>query len=203
MLSLKYLIVLPLLSSLTLGSPFPLPDADPNPDPTASISERATSPKLFTVQAFQSPNPTGSGLTGYYLSSTKSGALVLSSSAPSPPTVLYVDSGAHAYLNTNSPTPVYLDTATGALTAGSSVPNTGLTVPFYHLGTGKTVYTEQNGFATEGAAVFQWIGSQNSAWFACPLAGKPGNYGLVKQMTVVNPDVSNCIAVELSAIDYP
>ena len=203
MLSLKYLTILPLLSSLVLGSPFPLANAEPNPDPAASLSDRATSPKLFTVQAFQFPNPTGTGLTGYYLTSTKSGALILSPSAPNSPTVLYVDSGAHAYLNTNSPTPVYIDTATGALTSGTSVPNTGLTVPFYHLGTGKTVYTEQNGFATEGAAVFQWIGSQNTAWFACPLADKPGKYGLVKQMTVVNPDVSNCITVELSAIDYP
>ena len=56
---------------------------------------------------------------------------------------------------------------------------------------------------TEGAAVFQWIGSENSSWFACLLAGKAGKYALVKQMTVVNPDLSNCISVELSAIDYP
>lgn len=63
----------------------------------------------------------------------------------------------------------------------------------------------QNGYATEGAAVFQWVGSENGAWFACPLGtgGKGGQaLGLVKQMTVVNPDVGNCSAVELGAVDY-
>ena len=206
MLHLQSFVLLFLSLSLSLASPFPSPntEADAVPDQTRSISSRAANPKLFTVQAFQFPNPTGVGLTGYYLSSTKTG-LVLTSVAPWPPTVLYVDTTGKAFLNTNSPTPIYLDTATGTLSAGSSPPNTALTVPFYHLGTGKTLYVEQNGFATEGSAVFQWIGSENDSWFACPLSdkGNAGKYSVVKQMTVTNPDVSNCTALELGAIDYP
>ena len=86
--------------ALVAASPVPNPNADADADaiPTPTLSTRASSPRLFTVQAFESPYPSGTGLTAYYLSATKSGALYLSSAAPSPATVLYVDSGTKAYL---------------------------------------------------------------------------------------------------------
>lgn len=94
LLSLSFLFLL----SFAAAAPVSSPDADADAIPTPTLSNRASNPRLFTVQAFESPDPSGVGLTAYYLGATKSGTIYLSATAPSPATVLYVDSGTRAYL---------------------------------------------------------------------------------------------------------
>jgi hypothetical protein len=55
---------------------------------------------------------------------------------------------------------------------------------------------------TEPAAIFHWIGSMNSYWFACATPGGAG-YILYKMMTGSTlPMLAGCNAVELAALDY-
>ena len=92
MRSLRSLSLL-LLSSLAYTSPLPDAGAETN-----ALVDRSAHPRLFTVQSFQLAQPSGSGLTGYYLTTSKNGGLILQNTAPNPATVLYVDTDAKAFL---------------------------------------------------------------------------------------------------------
>lgn len=88
---------------------------------------------------------------------------------------------------------IYIDTTDGHLgyTTSSSTPAGALFVYFEHLGKGTGIAPPD--------AVFNWIGSDNSFWFACPVNG--GKYQVVKSLTNTIPNLSKCTALQLAAID--
>ena len=98
---------------------------------------------------------------------------------------------------------VFIDTFDGHLgytIPGKPTPEGAVLVDFLHLGHGTTAYTQGNGFTTEAPGVFQWIGSENSGWVACPVNG--GGYQVSKIMSAAQ-DFGSCITgVSLAAIDY-
>lgn len=100
---------------------------------------------------------------------------------------------------------VFIDTVDGHLgysDAGEDKLLPGaIVVNFLHLGSGTAVYTDRGGLAVEPPAVFQWLGSQNDFWFACPRPD--GRYQMFKQMTAFGPpDLSGCTVLELAALNH-
>jgi hypothetical protein len=77
---------------LTLFLALPLAAASSLPH---SNTQRASASRTFTVQAYQSPYPTGQFLTGYYLFA-KGGSLYLAPNRPSDVPVLSVNSDSRA-----------------------------------------------------------------------------------------------------------
>lgn len=93
-------------------------------------------------------------------------------------------------------TPVYLNTVTGGLeyqdsnqkdaAAGANYVN------FYHLG----IYTT----FIPPSGLFQWVGSDNSYWFGCPVTGQADKYKIYKSLVPTN-SLNNCTVIQLVAVD--
>jgi len=99
---------------------------------------------------------------------------------------------------------VFIDPTDGHLgysLPGKPDPAGAVVVNFLHLGKGTTAYTVRNNYTSSPSGTFQWIGSDNSYWFACPNGG-PG-YQIYKQANTFGPpDLSACTVLTLAAIDY-
>ena len=177
-----------------------------------SATEKRAPTRSFTIQAFQSPAP--GGLTGYYLSAS-AGKFKLVQNSPNTKPVLNVDHqgqasltvrslshkhapASHVYLHpsllqTPTAAQIFIDTTDGRLGYGDLPPGSSIT-NFLHLGAGTIL-----GTSSEPPSKFQWIGSDNSGWFACSTG--TGSYQLYKQMTVSTKDLDACAVVELGALD--
>lgn len=156
----------------------------------------------FRVQAYQSPQPVGSGLSGLTLVAD-AGDLWLTNdkTAISKSAVtLAVDNQGHASLSKPVTAKVFLETYDGHLAyygPNFQPPSAPSTVNFLHLG------------PTSGAkkvsppdAEFNWIGSSNNYWFACQGGRRPpGWYRVVKVMAGAGSNVNGCQAVQLAALD--
>lgn len=183
----------------------------------ASPTPKDAPTRPFTVQAFQSPFPSGQGITGlsltaqggrFYLNNNKTHTSCPAGKpcGPGTQTAFSVNGFGRCYLDVAIPSgqDVFIDPSDGHL--GFSIPNgpptpTGaILVNFLHLGQGSTAFTQGNGFTTEAPGVFQWIGSENSYWVACPTASQ--GY-LVSKIMSASQDFSKCVTgVLLAAIDY-
>lgn len=211
-------------------------DHHPKCDGECASATRTDAPtRPFTVQAFQSPFPSGQGITGLSLTA-QGGRFYLTEDTThtcpadkpcglSSQTVFSVDGLGRCYLvsatnvllyTRTKPThrpqdvaipcgqDVFIDPSDGHL--GFSIPNGPPTPPgailvnFLHLGKGTTAFTQGNGFVTEAPGVFQWIGSENSYWVACPTASQGYQ---VSKIVSASQDFSKCVTgVSLAAIDY-
>ncbi|MCJ1426646.1 hypothetical protein MMC29_004549, partial [Sticta canariensis] len=169
-------------------------------------SAQSSPTRSFTVQAYESPQP-DTPLINYYLVA-QGGTFYLTKQAPRPRPTLSVDRLGAATLSGGGQ--VYLDTTDGHLGyTTSTFPPGAVTVDFLHLGSGTTPSLPTSSHVPgEPGGIFVWIGSDNRYWFACPanpVTGAEkfpgGRYKLFKVMTNTVPDVSNCQAVELAALD--
>lgn len=79
-----------------------------------------------------------------------------------------------------------------AYAAPDKLPSDAHAVNFLHLGEGTAVQNP--------TGKFQWLGSDNSYWFACRTSREA--YKVYKQMTSYGPkDLSGCTVVECAAIN--
>lgn len=172
----------------------------------------AASPtRTFVARAYQSPYPIGQQLSGAYLSA-QDGSFYVSTAEPKKKAELNVDPYGKAYLVRNllnpSPplltnpatrqegkTPVYLNTVTGGLEyqdGYQKAADGAYYVNFYHFGKYTTFIPP--------SALFQWIGSDNSYWFGCPVSGSADKYKIYKSVDNTNR-LNNCTVFQLVAID--
>ncbi|KAH8594762.1 hypothetical protein B0O99DRAFT_595249 [Bisporella sp. PMI_857] len=182
-----------------------------------ALAAKPTPVRPFIAAAFQSPYPSGSpgSLSGvpvtasggkFYLNPDTSGPKVTSSNGTQ--TVFWVDLYGQAWLNSKHPQQVYLDTQTGDLSylspvsrQASSFSPGAVVANFLHLGEGTVVDVPipgAPGFYNGGPGEFQWQGSRNDYWFACPRAGK--GYQVLKNVGG-KEDWNKCTVVQLIALD--
>lgn len=156
--------------------------------------------RTFVARAYQSPYPIGQQLTGAYLFA-QSGSFYVSKAEPAKKAQLNVDPYGKAYLVTNpatrqdGKTPVYLNTVTGGLeyqNGNQKAADGAYYVNFYHFGKYTTFIPP--------SALFQWIGSDNSYWFGCPVTGSADKYKIYKPVDNTNR-LNNCTVFQLVAID--
>lgn len=114
--------------------------------------------------------------------------------------------------DSTNPQQVYLDTQTGILSylSPSSLPTAYAFSPgavvsnFLHLGQGTAVSVPFPGpestFANVGPGTFQWLGSDNPGWFACPRPG-PG-YQVMKDVGGFENWNACRSGLQLVALDY-
>lgn len=212
-----------LLSLLTLSPALALPSVVQRGQTLA-----VPTPTLpFTLAAFQSPFPPGSnnslsaGVSGVRVRAfgdslwvnpydqtprTDCGTLTGAKCPPGNQTVLWVDAYGGAWLDSEPPQPVYLNTQTGVLSflpSGScAFPAGANAVNFLHLGQGTSVTTPipgSPGYANAGTGTFQWTGSSNSFWFLCP---RPGPGYQVMKFVGGYENWNACVVVQLIALDY-
>lgn len=224
---------LPLVSSVAVAIPSTLlPDPashlQPRTNENNNCNTKPTPTLPFTLAAFQSPYPENStaagsaGVTGVRVRAfggslwvnrydekprTGCGDLKGSKCPPGTETVLWVDAWGGAWLDSQPPQAVYLNTATGVLSylasGVSTFPPGANAVNFLHLGQGTTVTTPIPGttdFVNAGPASFNWIGSSNDYWFLCPRPG-PG-YQVMKYVGGTENWNACLSGIQLIALDY-
>lgn len=168
--------------------------------------------RTFVARAYQSPYPIGQQLSGAYLSA-QSGSFYVTTAEPANKAQLNVDPYGKAYLVRNplkpcslllptnpatqqdGKTPIYLNTVTGGLEyqdGNQKAADGAYYVNFYHFGKYTTFIPP--------SALFQWIGSDNSYWFGCPVTGQANKYKIYKQVDNTNR-LNNCTVFQLVAID--
>jgi len=165
--------------------------------------------RAFTVRAYESPFTVGQGLTGYYLTAYD-GDFFIFKSAPSGGEVkLNVDVHGEASIVSGSlkGAPLFIETVDGQLSY--YLPNVGqppigpIATNFLHLGSGTEVVGAPGDGSHPPMASFQWLGSSNDYWFACPWGKRPPGeaYRIVKSMPLDGSSLNGCTAVILAAIN--
>ena len=135
----------------------------------------------FEVRAYQYDVVTGVNVTGYWLTGDADLGFLLLTPTKQNPVVIRVDGESHAHVvrrlskslsTLTFPVPILIPSANF--------------VNFLHLDS--TTGSENPGFKykTPPSSIFQWIGSLNHGWYACPLPQQEG-YGLYKQMVTWGP----------------
>jgi hypothetical protein len=91
--------------------------------------------------------------------------------------------------------------ALGYESPNHATPAGAIFILFLHKGQGTDAYSVRPGnITTEAPGTFNWVGSDNAYWFACPRPG-PG-YQVLKQMTAADQTLDSCTVVSLSALDW-